>query len=266
MARVELISDADATASGDVKAVLRSPWFVVAEVDYPGGFEDKRLVHHKRSLSFVVRGSFVECIDDQQLVVDQDCIIFNDAFEPHTNRYDRDCRVIVVEFSPASSELTRLFENQRRARSHQIRPVVLRIREELYRSDAVAPAAICAKLMELAAALWRERMERQTHAPFRRAAMAIHDHPARIDVGDLALATSLPVAAFRRQFRENIGMPVRDYVRHVRIEKAKTLLRDTSTDLRTIACDLGFFDQSHFSNTFKRVVGVTPRAYRRRPV
>ena len=30
-----------------------------------------------------------------------------------------------------------------------------------------------------------------------------------------------------------------------------------------VATQLGFYDQSHFSNVFKNVVGVTPNAFRR---
>ncbi len=34
--------------------------------------------------------------------------------------------------------------------------------------------------------------------------------------------------------------------------------------LSDIAFDAGFADQSHFTNTFRRLVGMTPAAFRRR--
>ena len=50
--------------------------------------------------------------------------------------------------------------------------------------------------------------------------------------------------------------------RDKRIEKAKKLLKDTNQSIVEIAYHLGFNDQSHFSNTFKRYVDITPKKYR----
>lgn len=65
--------------------------------------------------------------------------------------------------------------------------------------------------------------------------------------------------AFRRAF----GEPPHRYLVQRRVERAKELLRSTSEPLATIALTCGFADQSHLSSTFKRLVGVTPAAYRK---
>lgn len=67
---------------------------------------------------------------------------------------------------------------------------------------------------------------------------------------------------FIREYKKARG--VSPYQRFVekRIEVAQKLLLDPELTAHTIAHDLGFSDHSHFSRTFKKIVGVTPTAYR----
>jgi len=49
---------------------------------------------------------------------------------------------------------------------------------------------------------------------------------------------------------------------YVDVEKAKGLLEATDESIASIAYDIGFSSQSHFTTTFKKVVGITPKAFR----
>jgi AraC family transcriptional regulator len=48
-----------------------------------------------------------------------------------------------------------------------------------------------------------------------------------------------------------------------RVERAKRLLQGGDLSLAEVAAGAGFTDQSKFSHTFKRVVGVTPGQFRK---
>ena len=65
---------------------------------------------------------------------------------------------------------------------------------------------------------------------------------------------------FARVFREEVGQPPWSYVRHARLEKAKTLLKQGASPA-TAALESGFFDQSHLTNVMKDVEGTTPKRY-----
>jgi len=65
---------------------------------------------------------------------------------------------------------------------------------------------------------------------------------------------------FSRYF-ENLNFG--DYLRKLRIEKAKNLLSGSKYSLVEIALLTGFSDQSHFTRTFKKFTGLTPRAYKK---
>ena len=54
------------------------------------------------------------------------------------------------------------------------------------------------------------------------------------------------------------------YQRQLRIAEACRLMHNPHVSLTKIARMCGFSDQSHFSNTFRRDVGCSPRDYRRR--
>lgn len=67
-----------------------------------------------------------------------------------------------------------------------------------------------------------------------------------------------------RQFKQYTGVSPINYLIALRIQKAKELMISTDLPLVQIALESGFYDQSHFSNCFVKLVGLTPGEYRRR--
>ncbi|RED49684.1 AraC family transcriptional regulator [Aestuariispira insulae] len=78
---------------------------------------------------------------------------------------------------------------------------------------------------------------------------------------DMATIAGLNRYQLIRAFRKEMGMTPHAYVINRRVEAARGLLKNGVT-LSAAALDCGFYDQAHFSRIFKRVVGVTPGAYR----
>lgn len=87
---------------------------------------------------------------------------------------------------------------------------------------------------------------------------------SKLTLEDLAGVAGMSVAAFCRRFKQTTGMPPYRYVLHTRVAHAKAALRARHRPLSEIALSLGFYDQSQFTNTFRRIVGLSPSAYRRR--
>ncbi len=69
-----------------------------------------------------------------------------------------------------------------------------------------------------------------------------------------------------RKFRELAGMPLREYLRLRRLAYALIDLRDGNARILDIAVDYGFSSQEAFTRAFRRTYGITPGAYRARPV
>jgi YesN/AraC family two-component response regulator len=101
-----------------------------------------------------------------------------------------------------------------------------------------------------------------------RHAMAyIHEHYAdEISRGALAASLSINERYLTRCFHEETGLTPFAYLTRYRIQRARELLDGTSFSITDIAQMTGFADASHFSRSFQREVGLSPRAYRSRAI
>ena len=86
----------------------------------------------------------------------------------------------------------------------------------------------------------------------------------RLGPSDLARHVDLSLDYFTRQFRETFGMPPRRWIVEQRINVAAALLADSTLHVSQVARQLGYPDIYQFSHQFKQVLGVSPRAYRKR--
>jgi AraC-like DNA-binding protein len=85
----------------------------------------------------------------------------------------------------------------------------------------------------------------------------IEDHVAdHIALGTLAQIARLSRFHFSRAFKRAFGMPPHRYHMHRRIERAKSLLAESSATVT-----VGFWETSSFSTTFRRATGVTPSSF-----
>lgn len=84
-----------------------------------------------------------------------------------------------------------------------------------------------------------------------------------IGLDDIARAACVSRSHFARLFRVSMGDSPMGYLLRLRIERAKTLLARNDQTICAIALTLGFFDQSHFSRTFRRMTGQSPSQFAR---
>ncbi len=97
-----------------------------------------------------------------------------------------------------------------------------------------------------------------------RAIQAMHARPdADWTLEQLAAEAGLSRAAFAQRFRRAAGDTPAHYLTRLRIQKAMDLLRSTEDNLEIIAGRVGYGDPFVFSKAFKRLQGMSPRAYRR---
>ncbi|WP_176087284.1 helix-turn-helix domain-containing protein [Virgibacillus dokdonensis] len=68
---------------------------------------------------------------------------------------------------------------------------------------------------------------------------------------------------YSRVFKEKVGVGFKTYVIQKRIEKAKILLQHNYS-VTDVCFTIGYNDLTHFSRTFKKIVGISPSEYRRR--
>lgn len=102
-----------------------------------------------------------------------------------------------------------------------------------------------------------------THQQMRRVLDFVQDHLSQdISLETLAQQAGYSSYHFARLFRQTTGESPHQFVLHQRIERAQRLLKERDIPLAHIAVESGFANQSHFTQAFKRHLGLTPRAYR----
>lgn len=114
----------------------------------------------------------------------------------------------------------------------------------------------------------RQDQGRRSTAPLTRreldriAALVQSDLQQRWSVRELADAVGLSSFHFCRSFKAASGQSPHAYVTRLRMEEALRLLRSTSHPIFEIALDTGYATAAHFSQTFRRFWGITPREAR----
>lgn len=84
-----------------------------------------------------------------------------------------------------------------------------------------------------------------------------------ISLGEISNNLGLHPNYLSTLFRKKKGITYSQYLRKVRIDKAKELLEDTNLKLYDIAARVGYKDNAHFYRAFKEETGVSPAHYKK---
>ncbi|MGL4620213.1 MAG: AraC family transcriptional regulator [Chroococcidiopsis sp.] len=91
----------------------------------------------------------------------------------------------------------------------------------------------------------------------------IHTHLDRdLSLAELASVINISPTYFASLFKRAMGISPHQYVIGQRVEQAKLMLKKTDLAIADIALQVGFSSQSHLTQQFKRLTGMTPKQIR----
>jgi AraC family transcriptional regulator len=160
------------------------------------------------------------------------------------------------------------FERLNAARRAPPHWLAFHLRRELELRDDLSATSVAGIVIELLAELgdrpglearrtpppWLKRVQEQIDDEFR------EQHTLR----SLAEAAGVHHVHLAREFHRRFGCTVGHFIRQRRAEFACHRLTASKDSLSVIAFDAGFADQSHFTNTFRKLVGMSPGLFRAR--
>lgn len=89
----------------------------------------------------------------------------------------------------------------------------------------------------------------------------LHDHYQEpLQVGQLADMANMSSATFHRNFKQMTASSPIQYVKKIRLSRAKDLLQDHSLKIKQAASEVGYESATQFSREFKRYFGESPQA------
>lgn len=113
----------------------------------------------------------------------------------------------------------------------------------------------------LVRALVDERPLRSSQRLANAAVDAIVRRPAPRRNNDLALSLGVSVRTLQRALSSHVGRGPGEIARRVRLQEVVRRLSAEQSDIAQLAIELGYVDQAHLTNDFRRVANVTPGAY-----
>ena len=109
------------------------------------------------------------------------------------------------------------------------------------------------------------RAHQAEHAAIRQIFAYVNDHlMEEVTRESIAQHVHFHPAYLSRFFKKQTGLSLSAYILAKRIEQAKKLLAQPELKIGHIVHRLGYYNCSHFSRTFKKVTGFTPKQYRKR--
>ena len=90
------------------------------------------------------------------------------------------------------------------------------------------------------------------------------NYTERISMAELASKAGMSVRKLQRRFLATFKTTPQKYITRLRVLQACELLLNTKLAITEIALRVGFYDHSAFSKKFSEMLGLPPRAYRKR--
>ena len=230
--------------------------------------------HPSASVAVVLRGGWLGLLERQDADLrEAESVVVTPAGARHSNAFAPiETEVVVVEVPPGGAGLgapyDALLSRPATLRERGIGGVAARLAAELQAPDDHSPLLSQALALEILATVGRlVARERGPSRPawLERARECLHEELSRSwTLSTLAFAVGVEPTRLVRAFRRHLRTTPGEYLRRVRVDRARRLLMDSDLPIADIALETGFTDQSHLTRVFRRHLTETPAVFRLR--
>jgi AraC family transcriptional regulator len=265
-----------ATYFGDSQICQELPGFSVSLLAPTFRAEEVPLHEHESaSFVFVLSGDYLSSADGAAPLTTSPTLIFNPAGTTHRDSFllasgcflaisisDQSLRVALdwAVLPTAATALT----------SGAAFNIAIRFAQQCAApglASASTMEAMCWELLSTVtgATLWPDKDRPSTPSWIGRARELLHDRCSdSLQITEMAQQLGVHPVYFARAFRQVFRCTPGEYRMRCRLRDAMALMRNAGIPLSDISLNAGFFDQSHFSTSFRKHFGMPPQAYRRR--
>jgi AraC-like DNA-binding protein len=145
--------------------------------------------------------------------------------------------------------------------------IVNEMQDEYKRQTPGFQTIITAYFLQLSVYLSRQYIHSETTDQIWRLARVMEHiemhYRENITLEELASIANMSINHFMRIFKKLFMLSPIEYVIHLRLRKACELMQETDMAINRIATQVGFSDGNYFARQFRKVMGRTPREFRR---
>jgi AraC family transcriptional regulator len=243
---------------------------LVSEVVYRPDVTISRHAHTSAHFCLVLDGAYVDIVDNRARLCRPATVLFHPAGRPHSNvllnSVVRDLTIEIRQewFRHFDLEASGLADPGEMPAPFGVE-TANRILRELARPDEVSGLALEALMLELFVKTSRRRSALDRLPCWLKQAkdLLTQAFGSSVTIRHIAERVGVHPVHLAAEFKRHYGCTVGAFVRHLRVMSACYQLTRSPKPLKEIAVTAGFFDQSHFTRTFKAMMGVTPAQFRR---
>lgn len=224
--------------------------------------------HANPYYSFVLEGKYFEHYGNETISLKKGDVVFHPSHAEHSNVFENLATTCLnVEFSnewlhrfeidPAKLEGQPLINNV-----HQ-KALVYKLNKEMEDDDQFSDMSILGIAAELTRSIVKNKSQSSTPKYLLKVKSYIDQEPCfSPTLQELSQLVKISPEHLCREFKNKFGLTLGEYIRHKKISKACDLLKKKGMPIEDIAFELGFSDSSHLNKTFKKIIGLSPGAYR----
>ena len=239
------------------------------------GFTFSGEAHEPLELTYVDKGALHSVADGRDILLEQGDLVIYAPNQWHMQYADVDMgpSYITITFDLSGSYPRELI-NRKFSIPQSAVPVLQRMIRELDRMDAFSADMLICLLQQLLLELLREQVApagtrlRTTNAVnseneiIRRAQQFITEHVReKLTVPLVARHVDVSPSYLTALFRKNLQISPGEYVRRIKLQESKQMIREDNLNFTEIAAALQYSTVHHFSRQFKDKFGITPTEY-----
>jgi len=222
--------------------------------------------HETTHFSFVLNGGVVDKrknFDAERLSGD---LMFFHAGEPHQSIYKGfPCKNVNIELEAAFFQENFISESDFKS-SIETNPnaklILLKIYKELSANDEFSDCSIEMLFLNL---LERKSASKNSRPKWIKIILELLNDKwnEELSLNDLAIVANVHPKTISKYFPKYFACTLGEYRRRLKIEKSLLFIKTSKLSLTEIAYQCDFFDQSHFTRTFKELTGFSPKQFQK---
>lgn len=242
----------------------------LTETSYAADLKLPKHAHDEAYFCFVLKGEYTENYGRRSRFCTPSTLIFHPSNETHSDQFSVAARCFNIQMNALWQERARQYSLSLNHpvdfRGGLLMQLAMRLYREFHSEDDCSPLVVEGIALEMMGEACRPSARKSVGLPpgwLLAARELLHEQFSEgLTLSEMADSVGVHPVHLAREFRRFYRCTIGEYARQLRIDFACRKITASDMPLSEIALAAGFFDQSHFTRTFKAYTGKTPQEYR----